>query len=130
MKQVILDTNFLVYCAKQKIDYAREISNLVNEGYELVVPSQVLEELEKIQKSAKKYTDKTAAKLAIALLKFNKVKILKNDLRESYADKAILDIASQAKGDIVATIDKVLAKRLRKHSQIILIEGMRKLAFA
>jgi len=127
MKKIILDTNFLIYCAKQKIDYANEISNLINEGQELVIPSQVLEELEKIEKSAKKYSDKAAAKLAISLLKFNKVKVLqneKNNLRKTYADKAILAIAKE---NAVATTDKALARKLRKSSQIISIEGMRKL---
>jgi len=43
MIKIILDTNFLVYCAENKIDYKEGIENLVNEGIELVVPFQVID---------------------------------------------------------------------------------------
>lgn len=41
--KIILDTNFLVYCAKNKLDYKEEIGNLIKEGFELVVPEQVVD---------------------------------------------------------------------------------------
>lgn len=47
--KIILDTNFLIYCAKNKFDYVEEIGNLINEGFELVVPMQVVNELEKLE---------------------------------------------------------------------------------
>lgn len=89
--KIILDTNFLVYCAKNKIDYVEEISNLLNGNYELVVPKQVIEELEKIKNKKsehipfvkrigkfKKTTgkDKLAADLALQLLSKRKIKIV------------------------------------------------------
>ena len=42
--KVILDTNFLIYCAKEKRDYFEAIQNMLNENYELVVPEQVIRE--------------------------------------------------------------------------------------
>ena len=87
--KIILDTNFLIYCAKKKKDYAEEIGNLLNEEYELVVPLQVIEELKRVSKKKKEKIpsekrtarykkttgkDKEAAELALQLLEFNGVK--------------------------------------------------------
>ena len=36
--KIILDTNFLIYCAKNKLDYIEKITDLLKEDYELVVP--------------------------------------------------------------------------------------------
>jgi len=49
MIKIVLDTNFLLYCAKYKIDYMQEIENLMTEGYELVTLSQIISELNKIE---------------------------------------------------------------------------------
>ncbi len=72
--KIILDTNFLIYCAKEKLDYVEEISKLINEDYELVVPEKVIEELERLKIKTKKEKDKTASDLAIQILKTNKIK--------------------------------------------------------
>mgnify|MGYP001599899400 CR=1 FL=1 len=47
MKHAILDTNFILTCAKQKIDFADEIPMM---GYKIVVPTQVLDEIERLVK--------------------------------------------------------------------------------
>ena len=121
MRQIILDTNFLVYCAKEKIDYAEEIRMLVTGKYELVTMDMIIKELEKIKKKAKKYIDKQAADLALQLLKTNKVKILKGI--GEYADKAIINASA---GNIVATLDMGLTDYLER---AIIIRGKRKLQF-
>ncbi len=36
MIKIILDTNFLVYCAENKVDYASGIMGLMDEGYDVV----------------------------------------------------------------------------------------------
>ncbi len=121
MKQIILDTNFLVYCAKEKIDYAEELRMLVTGKYELATPDMVIKELEKIKEKAKKYTDKQSANLALQLLKVNNVKIFKGD--GEYADKAIINASE---GNIVATLDLGLTDYLER---AIIIRGKRKLTF-
>lgn len=124
MRQVILDTNFLVYCAENKIDYVHEIMMLMNEGHELVVPSSVIRELEEIYKTGEKLSDRSAAFLAIKILQANKIRILPS--REKYADGDILNQVRM--GSIVATLDLELRKKLR-NSTIIVIQGKKKLAF-
>jgi len=124
MRQVILDTNFLVYCAENKIDYVHEIMMLMNEGHELVVPSSVIKELEEIYKTGEKLSDRSAAFLAIKILQSNNIRVLPS--REKYADG---DILNQVRlGSIVATLDLELRKKLR-NSRVIVIQGKKKLAF-
>jgi rRNA-processing protein FCF1 len=119
--KIILDTNFLVYCAKQKIDYNEEIRILVSGKYDLVVFEQIIRELKYLEEKSKKYSDREAAKLALKLLKVNKVKTLKS--KEKTADDAII---SKTKGNIVATLDLVLLKKL---DRVITIRGKKKLTF-
>lgn len=125
MIQVILDTNFLVYCAENKIDYKTEIDNLLKEGYELVVPSQVIEELNVLFKTAKKLTDRSASWLALKLLEHNQVKVIA--VSATYADEAIIRLLRI--GSVVATLDLELRKKLRG-ARVIVVTGVRKLAFA
>ena len=54
MVKIILDTNFLVYSAKQKIDYLREIFNLISEKKEIIVLSSVVSELENLATKSRK----------------------------------------------------------------------------
>jgi len=120
--KAILDTNFLVYCAKQKIDYASEISRIAP-GCRVAAVKQTADELQKLAKTARKLSDRNAAKLALRLLKFNKVQIL--DVKGKDADKALKMLGK--KGNIVATLDKNLKYNLDK---VIVIESRKKLAFA
>jgi rRNA-processing protein FCF1 len=124
MRQVILDTNFLIYCAENKIDYAHEIMLLMNEGHELVVPEQVAKELEEIYKNGEKLSDRSAAFLAMKIIKANGIRTIQ--ARGRYADEAILNLVRM--GSIVATLDLGLRKKLR-NSRIIVIQGKKKVAF-
>jgi len=122
--KVILDTNFIIYCTENKLDYAAEIGNLMNEGYELVVPQQVVDEIEELGKTAKKFSDRTASFLALKILKTNNIKVV--SAPGKYADEAIISIMRI--GDIVATLDLELRQKLKK-SRVIVIQGVKKLAF-
>jgi rRNA-processing protein FCF1 len=126
MIKIILDTNFLVYCAENKIDYKEGIENLVNEGIELVVPFQVIDELKDLAENSSKFSDKQAARLALKLLEHNKVRELV--VRGVHADEAILNILKKEKA-IVATIDYQLRKKVGMKNRAIVIEGMRKIVW-
>ena len=124
MIQVILDTNFLVYCAENKVDYVPGIAEIMNEGYELVVPNQVVSELKGIYAKSKKLSDRSAAWLALKLLEHNKVKVI--DARGTYADEAIIGLVRM--GSVVATVDLELRKKL-KNTRLIVIKGTRKIGW-
>lgn len=123
--KVILDTNFLIYCAKNKLDYAEEISNLINRGFELVVPVQVVEELRKLRDDKFRKVsgkDKDAANLALQLLKVNKVNEVK--VSGKSVDEGIITLANEDKKNIVCTLDREMRHTL---GRVILINKMKKL---
>jgi len=107
---IALDTNFLVYIAKYKIDLLAELDRIC-ENYKLVIPFQVIEELKKLTETGK-LKDKEAAQLALQLLelleKENKLTIKKIPAKD--ADSAILKLAPET----IATLDKELKKRFKK----------------
>lgn len=135
--KIILDTNFLIYCAKKKLDYIEAIQGLLNENYELVVPEQVVEELKRISKKKKVKTllskrnsrykkttgkDKDAASLALQLLDANKVRKVKVEGKN--VDEGILNLARQNRKNIVATLDREMRFTL---GRVILVNKQRRL---
>jgi len=120
--KIILDTNFLIYCAKEKLDYIEEISNLVNEGYELVVPLQVIEELERLKIKTKKGKDKRASDLALQVLEKNKIKKVK--VEGETVDQGIINLSNENKKNIVATLDREMRGIL---GRVILVNRGKKL---
>jgi rRNA-processing protein FCF1 len=116
MIKVILDTNFLIYCAKQKLDYVDEISKIMKYGFELITISLVAEELEELGKKEKKLSDREAAKLALKLLKAGNVKIISVS-----GDNADDEIIKLSKGNIIATLDREIRENVEK--SIIIREG-------
>ncbi len=105
MKTIILDTNFLIYCAKFKIDFLSEIDRICSFQYKIAVLDRSIEELEKLKpkelKLIKKYLEK--------------IEIIKS--RENYVDKELARLSKE--GCIVATQDKNLKKQLKKAFIII-----------
>lgn len=123
--KVILDTNFLIYCAKNKLDYVEEIGNLINAGFELVVPMQVIEELKMLKNDKWKKVsgkDKMAIDLALQLLDANKVKKVK--VSGKNVDEGIVNLANEDKKNIVCTLDREMRHTL---GRVILINRFKKL---
>ena len=121
--KIMLDANFLVYCAKQKIDYTSEMPV----SGEIVVLSSVVEELEKLKEGKEKASDKRDAEIALQILKKNikEKKVKKIETSERGGDEAIL--LEVEKGDVVATMDKELKKELKDKARILSIKGGKKL---
>ncbi len=120
--KVILDTNFLIYCAKEKLDYVEEVGKIVNEGYDLVVPEQVIEELERLKIKAKKGKDKDASDLALKLLVANKIDKVKPVGKT--VDDAIVNMAKEDSKNIVCTLDREMRTAL---GRVILVNRGKKL---
>ena len=119
--KVILDTNFLIYCTKQRIDYKEEMVSLVKGKYDIVTSNQVVDELNELKKKAKKYADRQAAELALKLLKVNKIKTIKTKGKD--ADEGMIKIS---KGNFIATTDKELKNKVERS---IVIKGRKRLGF-
>lgn len=120
--EIILDTNFLIYCAKEKLDYVEAINDLINENYDIVVPAQVIEELERLKTKTKKGKDKDACDLALKILKNNDIKIVNPHGKN--VDNAIINLAEENKKNIVCTLDREMRWKL---GRVILISKGKKL---
>lgn len=125
MMKVVIDTNFIVYCAKQKIDFMAELGRILDSKFTVIVPSIVLEELQKLAVTKKaKRIDREAAMLALQIIEKNREKgvISVRKIEAETADGAILQ--NDGKDTIVATLDRALRQRL-KNAKILVIRQKR-----
>ncbi len=120
MKQVLLDTNFIISCVRQKIDFFEEIPLM---GLEILIPRQVFNEIKKLSKSREGANIREEADLALKLLNRNKFTLMK--LKYNYVDKGIEKMADENKDLIIATLDKELKEKIQNRKMII--RGMKKL---
>ena len=120
MRRVILDTNFILSCIRQKIDFFEEIPLL---GLQIIIPEQIIKELKKIIDSKKKLHFKEEAKIALKLLEKNNFK--KIDLKTKNVDTGIITLAKSDKDIIIATLDKEIKTRIQ--NQKLIIRGKKKL---
>ncbi|PIN81930.1 ribonuclease VapC [Candidatus Woesearchaeota archaeon CG10_big_fil_rev_8_21_14_0_10_30_7] len=97
MKQIVLDTNFLIYCIQNKIDFIEEIKRICNFKYELCIIEGTLQELDKLKEG----------RLAKAMINKFKIKKIKS---EKNVDNTIIDLCGE--NVIVATHDKELISNL------------------
>ncbi len=103
MKQVILDTSFILSCARQKIDFFEEI---LHGGMQAVIPIQTISELEGLK-----------AELALKMLNKNEFETI--DIPGKDADTAIINISKKNPSAIIATLDRDLQKKLKNPKMII-----------
>ncbi|MBI3623624.1 hypothetical protein HY212_06125 [Candidatus Pacearchaeota archaeon] len=118
MQQVLLDTNFIITCIKQKIDF---FDDLKFKGYEIIIPKQVLEELKKL--AGKKGTASAISEFAIKYLKTEKFKTI--DLKNNQVDEAIIDYAKAHESTIIATLDYDIKYKINNPRMVIM--GRKKL---
>jgi len=114
MKQVILDTSFILTAIKNKMDILEGINFL---GLTPIVPIQVINELKNIIESKKKLKFKDDAKLALKIL--SKKKIKKIDIKNDYVDNGLIDYTKQNKSVIIATMDKELKSKIPNRKLVI-----------
>jgi rRNA-processing protein FCF1 len=106
---IIIDTNFILTCVKQKIDMFEQLKKL-EPGKKIAVPSNVLEELTMLRDSKKlKMSEREAADIAIQLVDKENVIIL--DLQGNVDDSIVRYVG---KNDIiVASLDRGIIRRLK-----------------
>lgn len=123
MKTIYADTNFLVECAKNKIDIHTELKRILDTNFELAVLDRTMEELDTIVARGKK--EGGYAKLARTILMTKKVNIEMTS--GGHTDTLLLKKADE--NHIVATMDKELKRKLKKKGQsVVIMRGTKKLA--
>jgi rRNA-processing protein FCF1 len=120
--KILMDTNFILACIKQKIDFVNA-EDFFNEKVEWIIPHEVLDEL-KVLKDRKetKISDRNAAKMSFEILNLIKPEIVQ--LKNPNVDKGIADYIS-GKDIVLATLDKELKKKVK--NKILTIRGKKKL---
>ncbi len=114
MKQVLLDTSFIVSSVKNKLDFLDEIESM---GFGLLIPKQVIGELEGIVRSKQKKHNRDDAQLALKLL--GKISFKEIDLGTKKVDFGIKNFAEKNPGVIVATLDRELQNRIKNNKLVI-----------
>ena len=114
MRIAILDTNFILTCLRNKIDFFEELYLV---GIKIIIPSEVIDEIKRIAESKKKLRFRDEAKLAINLLDKNKFE--KIDLGKGYVDKKIILYADKNPKAIVATLDKEIKDKVSNNKLVI-----------
>ena len=103
MRQIILDTSFIITAIKQKIDFFDIIEG---KGLQIVIPEQTINELKGLK-----------AELALHILEKNSFKLVKIPGKD--ADRAIIKFAKENPLAIVATLDVGLKKKIRNSKMVI-----------
>ncbi|MBC7218736.1 MAG: nucleotide-binding protein [Hadesarchaea archaeon] len=120
--KIVADTSFLMIPGMFGIDVFGELDRLLECSYELLVPSPVVSELERISKQGKP-KERMAAKLGLSLIKQGSVVEV-----EGEADESIIKLASEM-NCMVGTSDFVLRKKLRSRGiGVIYLRGKSHLA--
>jgi rRNA-processing protein FCF1 len=109
MRQILLDTNFILTCIKQKIDFFEEIPLM---GIQIIIPKEVIGEIIKLKKES-----------ALSLLSKSKFKEI--SISGKIVDNAIIKYARENPGIIIATLDRDIQKKTRNRKMII--KGKKKL---
>jgi|SRR3989344_1400571 len=116
-RKVLLDTNFILTCVKQKIDF---FEDLQLRGFSIIIPLEVIKELKKIAESKKKIRFKEAAELSLKLLKINENLFKKIDLGgKKTTDKLIIDYSREHPDIAVATLDREIKEFLKNKKVVI-----------
>jgi rRNA-processing protein FCF1 len=117
--EILLDTSFILTCIKESMDF------LEAEAYgKLLLPKEVILELENKAKQNKKESKSARVGLEIINKNQDKFKIIK--LNSSHVDNGILDYAKNNKVT-VATLDKELKRKLKGKSKIITLKAKKRI---
>lgn len=118
MKKVILDTNFIMTCIRQKIDFFEELKFM---GLQILIPKQVKNELEKVAKSKKKLRFRNEAELALRMMESHShfEVDLKEHNKKRGVDKLLTDYANKNKSVMLATLDKELRDNTENNNVVI-----------
>jgi len=121
--EVLLDTNFILTCVKQKLDFVSLANDLILDEIEWVVPYEVLDELSDLSTRIGMTTrDKESARVGISLLESLHPKKIR--VGNKNVDDGIVNYTKNKK-IILATLDKGLRSRIT--NKILSIRGRQKL---
>ena len=124
--KILLDTNFILTCIKQKIDFENIAEEKISENVEWIIPIEITEELIKIKENKGKTIDRNAANLALQLIL--KLKAERIKLGNKKVDDGLVNYLDKNNEIVLATLDKNLKKRVK--NRILTIKNKKSLGIA
>ena len=119
--KILLDTNFVLTCAKQKIDFDRIMNGQTSEEVKWIVPEEVLGELRGLKIGGRiKIKERNAATIGIEILTKLGAEVVKLSNTANDVDTKIVNYIHD-KPIILATLDKKLKSRVK--NKILTIRG-------
>jgi len=123
--KIIIDTNFILSCVKQKIDLLSQLDELFPFS-EIVVPFSVIDELKNLRKSRRiKIKEREAADVSLQLIIKKKPKL--ENLGDN-VDNSIVDYALKNKDIVVASLDRGIINRLKNKVKLVTIRNKKRVA--
>ncbi len=105
--EVILDSSFIISCIRNKIDF---LSQLEEQGFKIVVPREVLQELRGLKKGRISHEDRVA--LGVALEMIDNSKLKKISFGQGKVDDSL--IKKGVEGAYIATLDREIKRKVPK----------------
>jgi len=119
--KILLDTNFILTCVKQKIDFPNRADEIIDQKIEWIISQDVLNELNLLKnKMSIKVLDKNAAKLSFQIIQNLNPKIILLSGENPNVDMKIVKYITN-KDIVLATLDKNLKSRVK--NRILTIRG-------
>jgi len=110
-------------CVKEKIDFLHEL-----EGNELLLPKQVIGELEKLtEDQQKKIKERGLAKTSLMLINSFRNRFKEIELEKKFVDRGIELLAEEGNEIVIATLDKELRNKLKGKFKFLIITKKKKL---
>jgi len=121
MPEVVLDTNFIMNAVELKIDFVEELERM---GFVILIPAEVILELERVIESGKKMKFKEHAKLALRIVKHSFENPLVKQINlgisgRAYVDKGLVKFLKENPKIYIATMDKALKKKVGNSKVVI-----------
>ena len=114
MARVLLDTNFILYCIANKVDFHEEI---LMKGHRVVIPKEVIAEIKRLRDGSKALKFRDEANLALKL-------IAAQDYDEvscpgKYVDIGIKAFLKNHPRYVLATMDRELKKSVPNRKMVL-----------
>jgi len=106
--KVLLDTSFVISCVRKKIDF---LSQLEEQGFEVVLPVEILQELKGVRENPKESRmDRDAVNVALEMFEKSKIKkmSLGRRMNEERVDDALIRKGNE--GYYIATLDNEIKR--------------------
>lgn len=114
MAKVVLDTNFILSCIRNNVDFYEE---LLFQGHRVLIPTEVIEEIKRLRDGSKALKFKEEANLALKLIK-------SQDYDEvsapgKYVDEGLKKFLEKNPDVVLATMDKALKKSVKNRKLVL-----------